>query len=108
MAITLAGHYWPFVGTPSRVGSVKPTSGRAALPFHSQHMGSCGCWQGGMCLRSKAKEPAVRAETCDVETRLFNKPLGLEALDAVRVFPVRFISALALYFQADANKWKNR
>lgn len=61
-----------------------------------------------MCLGSEAKEPAIRAGTCDVETHLFNEPLGLEALDAVRVFPVRFISDLALYFQADANKWKNR
>lgn len=61
-----------------------------------------------MCLGSKAKEPAIRARTCDVETNLFNEPLGLEALDAVGVFPVHFISDLALYFQADANKWKNR
>lgn len=61
-----------------------------------------------MCLGSNAKEPAVQAGTCDVETHLFNEPLRLDALDAAGVFPVRFISALALYFQADANKWKSR
>lgn len=61
-----------------------------------------------MSLGSKAKEPAVWAGTCDVETHLFNEPLRLESLDAVGVFSVLFISDLALYFQADANKWKNR
>ena len=59
-------------------------------------------------MGSKAKEPAIRAGTCDVEAHLVNEPLRLEAVDAVEVFPVRFISDLALYFQADANKWKNR
>lgn len=54
------------------------------------------------------QETALRAGTFGDETHQLNEPLRLEALDAAGVFPVHFISGLALYFQADANKWKNR
>lgn len=97
------------VGVVARFGLCKTHPMESSpLLFVAQCVGRCGLWQGGMCLGSKAKEPAIQAGTWNVETHLFNEPLGLEALDAVGVFPLRFISDLALYFQADANKWKNR
>lgn len=76
-------------------------------PFIAQHV-RCKHWLwGGGCARG-VQEPALRAGTCDDETHQLNEPLRLEALGAAGVFPVHFVSGLALYFQADANNWKNR
>lgn len=62
----------------------------------------------GRDVHGGVQEPALQAGTCDDETHQLNKPLRLEVLGAAGVFPVHFISGLTLYFQADANKWKNR